>query len=102
MLLLVLSTAFFRFKRTDSFTDFRDNSPGLSIRFWVFFAGLFLLLGLGAELRILKTDTGLPLPLGFGETFAFGFLPGRALEPRAAPASSSGYKYTPYRRYNFY
>ena len=61
-ILLVLSTAFFRFKRPGSFTDFRDDSPGLSIRFWAFFAGLFLLLGLGAELRILKTDTGLPLP----------------------------------------
>ena len=61
-ILLVLSTAFFRFRRPDSFTDFRDNSPGLSLRFWVFFAGLFLLLGLGSELRVLKTDTGLPLP----------------------------------------
>ena len=61
-ILLVLSTAFFRFKRPGSFTDFRDDSPGLSLRFWAFFAGLFLLLGLGAELRILKTDTSLPLP----------------------------------------
>jgi len=61
-ILLAMSTLFFRFKRRDSFDSFRNDSPRLSLRFWSFFALFFLLLGLGAELRFLKTDTGLPLP----------------------------------------
>ena len=61
-ILLVLSTVFFRFKRTDSFADFRNDSPGLSLRFWSCFGGFFLLLALGAELRFLGSGTGLPLP----------------------------------------
>ena len=61
-MLLAMSTLFFRFKRRDSFDSFRNDSPRLSLRFWSFFALFFLLLGLGAELRFLKADTGLPLP----------------------------------------